>query len=66
MIEILQYVKQHSTLILVVLALILFAIIGYYADKTNFGQGKNAGTDKKDINQFSEKILKQQNTRILI
>ena len=41
MIVILEYVKEHSTLILVVLGLILFAIIGYYADKTNFGQGKN-------------------------
>lgn len=48
MIVILEYVKEHSTLILVVLGLILFAIIGYYADKTNFGQGKKSDKDNSE------------------
>lgn len=48
MIEILEYVKEHSTLILVVLGLILLAIVGYYADKTNFGQGKKTNEDNSD------------------
>lgn len=59
MIAILEYVKEHSTLILIVLGLILLAIIGYYADKTNFGQGKNTEEDNfepksdKSIDDFS-------------
>ena len=48
MFVILEYVKEHSTLILVVLGLILFAIIGYYADKTNFGQGKKSDKDNSE------------------
>lgn len=55
MIAILEYVKEHSTLILIVLGLILFAIIGYYADKTNFGQGKKS--DEDDSEQSPNKTI---------
>lgn len=56
MIHILEYITQHYTLFLGGIFLILLAIIGYYADKTNFGQGKkseikeNNNTDDVDIN----------------
>lgn len=48
MIQILEYIVQNYTLLLSVLVLILLAIIGYYADKTNFGQG-NKEKETEDI-----------------
>ena len=44
---ILEYIMLNYTWFLVAAIIILLAIIGSYADKTNFGQGK----DKKEINQ---------------
>ena len=51
MIQILEYIAQNYTLFLSVLVLILLAIIGYYADKTNFGQGNK---EKESKNKFEE------------
>lgn len=41
MTQVLEYIKQNYTLFLVGAIVILLAVIGYYADKTNFGQGKS-------------------------
>lgn len=54
MIQILEYIAQNYTLFLSVLVLILLAIIGYYADKTNFGQGKNQEKESKEVNDNKE------------
>lgn len=54
MIQILEYIVQNYTLFLSVLVLILLAIIGYYADKTNFGQGKNQEKESKTVNDDKE------------
>ena len=40
MINILEYINENYTLFLGGAIIILLAIIGSYADKTNFGQGK--------------------------
>lgn len=48
MIQILEYIVQNYTSFLIILILILLAIIGYYADKTNFGQGKNKEKQVKE------------------
>jgi len=52
MIEILEYIMAHYTWFLGGAILILLAIIGYYADKTNFGQGQNVENkeNKKQTN----------------
>lgn len=50
---ILEYIMSHYILFLGGTIIILLAIIGYYADKTNFGQGK-----VKELNQ--EKVHKSQ------
>lgn len=44
---ILEYIMEYYTWFLSGAIIILLAIIGYYADKTNFGQGKQ----KQDINK---------------
>lgn len=54
MIQVLEYISQNYTLFLIVLVLILLAIIGYYADKTNFGQGKNQEKESKEVNDNKE------------
>ena len=54
MIQILEYIAQNYTLFLSVLVLILLAIIGYYADKTNFGQGKNQEKEPKETKENIE------------
>ena len=50
MTEILEYIMSNYTWFLFGAIIILLAIIGSYADKTNFGQGKtnNDLSDKKD------------------
>ena len=42
---ILEYIMLNYTWILAGSIIILLAVIGYYADKTNFGQGKTKETD---------------------
>lgn len=46
--QVLEYITQNYTLFLAVAILILLAVIGYYADKTNFGQEKNSNNKEKD------------------
>lgn len=38
--QLLEYIVQNYAWFLVGIILVLLAIVGYYADKTNFGQGK--------------------------
>ena len=45
---ILEYIMLNYIWIIVGSITILLAIIGYYADKTNFGQGKNIEKEDKD------------------
>lgn len=53
---ILEYIMLNYTWILAGSIIILLAIIGYYADKTNFGQGKtNDNNDEENINMDSLK-----------
>lgn len=56
MLEILEYITQNYAWFLGGAVLILLAIIGYYADKTNFGQGKDNNDSNKpellDINNM--------------
>ncbi len=57
MIEIMEYIKSNYTWILIVSIIILLAIIGSYADKTNFGQGrKNQNEDDKNDNKLINDI----------
>ena len=51
--QILEYILANYTWFLIGIVLILLAIIGYHADKTNFGQGKkeNSKEDKPDKNE---------------
>lgn len=53
MINILEYISTNYTLFLLGAIIILLAIIGSYADKTNFGQGKKNldNSKKEDINK---------------
>ena len=56
MIQMLEYITQNYTFLLGVLVLILLAIIGYYADKTNFGQGKNKESEVENQSKQHEEI----------
>lgn len=56
MISILEYIMSHYTLFLGGAIIILLAIIGRYADKTNFGQGKT-----KESNQEKTKEVEESN-----
>lgn len=54
MINILEYINENYTLFLGGAIIILLAIIGSYADKTNFGQGKTK--EDKDNNKKENEI----------
>lgn len=47
--QVLEFLASNYLWFLVGAIVILLAIIGYVADKTNFGQGKNDETNKKNI-----------------
>ena len=49
--KILEYVLANYTWILGVIIIILLAVIGSYADKTNFGQGKLKKQEDKENDQ---------------
>jgi len=53
----LEYIMMNYTWILGISIMILLAVIGYYADKTNFGQGKNKEKQSND-----EEVNLQSNT----
>lgn len=58
--EIIEFILANYTWLLGVAIIILLAIIGSYADKTNFGQGKQIEQDNKNeeiIQQDSEEVL---------
>lgn len=50
MTQVLEYITQNYTLFLVGAIIILLAVIGYYAEKTNFGQGKEHKTKDEKTN----------------
>lgn len=57
---ILEYIMLNYTWIIAGSIIILLAVIGYYADKTNFGQGKNNQNetlDKVDIKSLEGKRM---------
>ena len=58
--KILEYILTNYTWILGVIIIILLAIIGSYADKTNFGQGKpkDQKNENPDDNNLIEEPLK--------
>ena len=43
-----EYIVEHYAWFLGALALILFAILGYYSDKTDFGRKKADEKNKKE------------------
>ena len=49
MMQILEFIAANYAWFLGGTIVILLAIIGYVADKTNFGQGKNSETEEKNI-----------------
>ena len=57
MTQVLEYIKQNYTLFLFVAIIILLAVIGYYADKTNFGQKNNKSKNIDNTNAEGEKTL---------
>lgn len=59
MTQVFEYIMQHYALFLGGAILILLAIIGYYADKTNFGQGKTVQN-----NEDADKITDIKNLRL--
>lgn len=46
--QIVEYIMQNYMWFLAIAVVILLAIIGYYADKTNFGQGNNKNNDDEN------------------
>jgi len=63
MTKIVEYIMLNYTWFLIGAIIILLAIIGSYADKTNFGQGKDARkTDKNDLELEKEEEIKQEDT----
>lgn len=56
MTQVLEYITQNYTWFLGGSILILLAIIGYYADKTNFGQGKTSDIKDEDSSKKSRNI----------
>ena len=59
MTKILEYITLNYTWFLGGAILILLAIIGYYADKTNFGQGKPKKDDDNNKNKDNDKALEE-------
>lgn len=54
--QILEYISQNYVWFLGIAILIVLAIIGYYADKTNFGQGKNSIDSNEQKAEKTEKL----------
>ena len=65
MMHILEYILENYTWFLVGIVLILLAIIGYYADKTNFGHGKKNTQKENDILQDNDKTINIENIGLL-
>ena len=64
--QVLEYITQNYTLFLVGAIVILLAVIGYYADKTNFGQRKsNENEDNKEqLESETKKSEENQNKEL--
>ena len=64
---ILEYILANYTWILFVLIIILLAIIGWYADKTNFGQGKKNNDESEDLTKktLNEAMAEMKDKRLM-
>lgn len=65
MMHALEYILENYTWFLGGIVLILLAIIGYYADKTNFGHGKKNTQKENDILQDNDKTINIENIGLL-
>ena len=65
--QVLEFLSSNYLWFLVGAIVILLAIIGYVADKTNFGQGKNDESNKKniDLERLNSMGIDQLNTENL-
>ena len=70
--QILEYILANYTWFLVGIVIILLAIVGYYADKTNFGQGKenklkeNEHDKDEMLNNNIEQTDAENNAEVLV
>ena len=57
MLQVIEYILNNYTWFLVGIVLVLLAIVGYYADKTNFGQNKKNTSKENDTTEESNKSV---------
>ena len=63
--QVLGYITQNYTLFLVGAVIILLAVIGYYAEKTNFGQSKENQSKENDSTQSNNESNDIKNAELL-
>lgn len=64
MTQVLEYILANYTWFLVGAVLVLLAIIGYYADKTNFGQGNKVSQNQNDLGKNEDNSTDISNVRL--
>ena len=64
MTQVLEYILANYTWFLVGAVLVLLAIIGYYADKTNFGQGNKTSQNQNDLGKNEDNSIDISNVRL--
>lgn len=68
MLDLFKYILANYTWLLIATILTLLAIIGYFAEKTNFGQGKqdnNLDEENKEDKAITQKIEDEENKQML-
>lgn len=68
MLDLFKYILANYTWLLIATILTLLAIIGYFAEKTNFGQGKqddNLDEENKEDKTITQKIEDEENKQML-
>ena len=68
MLDLFKYILANYTWLLIATILTLLAIIGYFAEKTNFGQGKqddNLDKENKEDKTITQKIEDEENKQML-
>lgn len=63
---IIEYILSNYTWILIGSIIILLAVIGWYADKTNFGQGENTSDIKNDESKNIDDLKEQLGNKKLL
>lgn len=66
MINVVSYVTNNYIWFLCVIVIILLSIIGRYAEKTNFGEGKKIVKVKKKKNEEEQQSLKNKNQPLVV